>query len=284
MKNWLWVVLLCISQMMLAQVKITSIKMERTSCFGVCPAYTIEIKSNGACVYQGIKDALYDGRIKGKLSLKEWNALWAKYKPSQLQKLPNSYKVKASDFSKVHYTFMINGKTKVIRNANEGPEYLMALCEDISNLVGKKIKWDKSSFVKNKTQPSPPPPMPSFSEDDVQPIGQVDQIASPDEVYTVVEQMPQFPGGNDAMMSYIRRELRYPETAKELGIQGKVICSFVVDRSGEIRNVEVLRGIGGGCDQEAVRVLRNMPAWTPGKQNGQAVNVKFNLPISFKLD
>lgn len=291
MRNWIWICFFFIGQIALAQNKITSIKMERTPCFGVCPAYTIEIKSNGVCVYMGIKDATYDGKIVGKLPNSEWKKLWKKYEKYNFLKLPSSYKVKASDFSKVHYTMIINGKTKTIRNANEGPEFLMELCQDLTVLHGSKIIWDKKSFVPNETKPVFRDYTPLDHGSDVS-IGNQDveqpQIVAPippqDEVFTVTEQMPEFPGGQEALMEFIRSNIRYPEQAKDLGIQGKVICSFVVDKSGEISKVNVLRGIGHGCDQEAVRVLRAMPKWKPGKQNGKAVNVKYNIPISFKLN
>lgn len=97
------------------------------------------------------------------------------------------------------------------------------------------------------------------------------------------EQMPQFPGGTDAMMKFISSSLVYPKTAAEMGISGKVMLQFEVDRKGKIKNIRVIRGIGGGCDEEAVRVVGLMPRWNPGKQNGTAVSVYFTLPIQFSL-
>jgi protein TonB len=177
----------------------------------------------------------------------------------------------------------VNGKTKSIRNANEGPQYLTDLAEDIQTLVGKKIVWNKKSFVKNKKN-IPTVQHPEWETiDPPQTAGEVVDPPQEPEVFTVVEQMPEFPGGNDALMKFIRDNLKYPEIAKENGVQGKVICGFVVSKEGEVYDVRVLRGIGSGCDQEAVRVIKMMPQWTPGKQNGRPVNVKFNLPISFKL-
>lgn len=87
----------------------------------------------------------------------------------------------------------------------------------------------------------------------------------------------------DAMLSFIRENLHYPAMAKEASVQGKVICQFVVDQDGRISQAKVLRGIGHGCDEEAISVIRLMPAWKPGRQNGQAVRVRYNLPIAFKL-
>lgn len=99
----------------------------------------------------------------------------------------------------------------------------------------------------------------------------------------MVEEMPEFPGGQQALFAYIGKELKYPEQAIEDGIEGVVFVTFVVEADGKITGVKVIRGIGGGCDEEAVRVVRGMPNWKPGKQRGEAVRVKYNLPIRYKL-
>ncbi len=101
--------------------------------------------------------------------------------------------------------------------------------------------------------------------------------------FTIVEQMPEFPGGTESMMRYIATNIKYPAMARESGISGIVFVSFVVNKKGEITEVKILRGIGGGCDEEAIRVVKSMPSWIPGKQNGKAVPVQFNLPIKFTL-
>lgn len=98
-----------------------------------------------------------------------------------------------------------------------------------------------------------------------------------------VEQMPQYPGGTEAMMKFISENLQYPKTASEMGISGKVILQLVIDKEGKVSDVKVLRGIGGGCDEEAMRVVKLMPAWKPGTQNGKPVTVYFILPILFNL-
>lgn len=105
-----------------------------------------------------------------------------------------------------------------------------------------------------------------------------------EEIFTVVEKMPEFPGGEKALMDFLAKNIRYPETAKDLGIQGTVYISFIVDTYGNITNVEVLRGIGGGCDEEAARVVGKMPRWSPGKQGGRPVKVQYRLPIRFALN
>jgi protein TonB len=103
------------------------------------------------------------------------------------------------------------------------------------------------------------------------------------EIFTVVEEQPGYPGGEEARIKFLQDNIKYPEEAKELGIQGKVFVTFVVEVDGSITDVKVLRGIGGGCDEEAIRVVKAMPKWVPGKQRGVPVRVQFNLPIKFTL-
>jgi periplasmic protein TonB len=110
-------------------------------------------------------------------------------------------------------------------------------------------------------------------------------VGDPDEgkVFTYVEEMPTFPGGEAAMYDYLRTKIKYPAMARENNITGRVYINFVVDKDGVIKDVKVLRGIGFGCDEEAVRVIKSMPSWKPGKQNGRSVPVSYNMPINFSL-
>lgn len=112
---------------------------------------------------------------------------------------------------------------------------------------------------------------------------QVIEQEAPKEIFTVVEENPTYPGGDEARIKFLMENMKYPEEAKELGVQGKVFVTFVVEVDGSITDVKVLRGIGSGCDDEAVRVVKSMPKWVPGKQRGVPVRVQFNLPINFKL-
>lgn len=102
-------------------------------------------------------------------------------------------------------------------------------------------------------------------------------------VFDVVEEQPSFPGGQGALMAWLNDNIKYPVVAAENGIQGKVIVQFVVGKNGSISNVKVLRSVDPSLDKEAVRVVSNMPNWTPGKQNGASVNVRFTLPVTFRL-
>ena len=103
------------------------------------------------------------------------------------------------------------------------------------------------------------------------------------EIFQIVEEMPQFPGGEAKLMEYVAKNIKYPQIARETGIQGRVFVGFVVEPDGSISNVKLLRGIGGGCDEEAMRVIKSLPKWKPGKQRGKAVRVSYQIPVFFKL-
>lgn len=102
-------------------------------------------------------------------------------------------------------------------------------------------------------------------------------------VFDVVEEMPSFPGGQGALMSYLASNIKYPVVAQENGVQGRVIVSFVVERDGSISDVRVARSVDPSLDREAQRVVKSMPRWKPGKQNGSAVRVKYTVPVVFRL-
>lgn len=160
-------------------------------------------------------------------------------------------------------------------------------------------------------KPPPPPPPPKFTdvlnivEDDIEleeeleiedseidedtQIEIVDIGSDEDEevddaqVFMVVEQMPSFPGGDAALMKFLRDNVKYPHIAQEHGIQGRVYVSFVVGKDGTIRDVAVGRSVDPALDNEAIRVVKAMPKWQPGKQRGKSVNVKYMLPVNFVL-
>jgi protein TonB len=102
-------------------------------------------------------------------------------------------------------------------------------------------------------------------------------------VFQVVETMPSFPGGDAALFKFLNDNIKYPVIAQENGIQGRVICQFVVNRDGSIVDVEVVRSVDPSLDKEAIRVIKAMPNWAPGKQRGKAVRVKYTLPVNFRL-
>ena len=165
----------------------------------------------------------------------------------------------------------------------------------------------------NTPPPPPPPPAPVVTEvlnvvdDDVE-LEQQDILTSEDtqeaaqtavytppaaveeeeeeaaqQIFTVVEEMPEFPGGMNELLKYLAKSIKYPVIAQENGIQGRVSCSFVVNKDGSIVDAEVIRGVDPSLDKEALRVIGTMPKWTPGKQRGKPVRVKYTVPITFRL-
>ena len=104
------------------------------------------------------------------------------------------------------------------------------------------------------------------------------------DVFSIVENMPEFPGGIDGMMNYFRDNIKYPAEAKETGASGKVFINFIVDTDGKITNAKVIRGVNEQLNAEALRVVNAMPVWKPGTQRGKAVKVSYSIPINFSLD
>ena len=125
--------------------------------------------------------------------------------------------------------------------------------------------------VRNDIAVAPPPPPPA-------PKPEVSN-----KVFDVVEEMPSFPGGQGALMSFLSSNIKYPVVAQENGVQGRVIVGFVVERDGSITDVKVMRSVDPSLDREAQRVVKAMPKWKPGKQNGSAVRVKYTVPVVFRL-
>ena len=107
----------------------------------------------------------------------------------------------------------------------------------------------------------------------------VEEEVSETEIFQIVEEMPSFPGGEGKLMEYVAKNIKYPQIARE----GRVFVGFVVEPDGSISNVKLLRGIGGGCDEEAMRVIKSLPKWKPGKQRGKPVRVSYQIPVFFKL-
>jgi len=127
-------------------------------------------------------------------------------------------------------------------------------------------------------------PAPDVPKEEVQKVNPLLIIEDADEIFDIVEQQPSPEGGMSGWNTYLARNLRYPLVARQRGVEGTVILVFEIHTDGSIHNVEVLRGIGGGADEEAVRVVSNAPRWEPGRQRGRAVKTRMRLPIRFKLE
>jgi len=183
--------------------------------------------------------------------------------------------------------------------------------EDVSTELITEEELDIIQTTQQETPPPPPPPAPEVVEvlnvventAETQTINiqtediknkPIDIVAAPvaaapiqeeeeQVIFQVVEEMPHFPGGEEALMKWLSENIRYPVIAQENGIQGRVICQFVVNTDGSIVDIQVVRGVHPSLDEEAVRVIKSMPKWIPGKQRGKPVRVRFTLPINFRL-
>lgn len=149
------------------------------------------------------------------------------------------------------------------------PEEIVVVEEKVDTRMEIKTEDDQTQ---RQTEVYIPPPPPKPKQEEVT-----------EEIFVVVEEQPEFPGGNAAMMKFLSDNIRYPVIAQENGIQGRVICNFVVERDGSITDVQVVRGVDPSLDREAIRVIQQMPRWKPGKQRGSAVRVRFTLPVVFRL-
>lgn len=188
--------------------------------------------------------------------------------------------------------------------------------EAVSTLATNNVAEEEIEVIPQTSQykpppPPPPPPAPEVLEveDDVEventpelfdqemdvetvietkyvpvdePVVKKEEPAEK-EIFVVVEEMPSFPGGDKALYEYLAKNIKYPAVAKDNGIEGKVYIKFVVNEDGSVSQVQLARGIGGGCDEEAMRVVKEMPKWKPGKQRGKTVKVWYTLPVYFKL-
>ncbi len=153
---------------------------------------------------------------------------------------------------------------------NDPPPAIEEIEKDVE--AGKKTQVGDNNNVVDEVKEEPK-----------QETKQVIQEEVDNTVYTIIQKMPSFPGGEAAMIKYISENTKYPPMAKEAGIKGTVFVTFVVDREGNITEPKVMKGIGGGCDEEALRVIKSMPKWSAGEQNGKKVLVRMNVPIKFVL-
>ncbi len=152
----------------------------------------------------------------------------------------------------------------------EEPEEINVVDEKVETKMDIRTEDDQSQRQQEVYTP-PPPPKPIVDEE-------------AEKIFEVVEHAPEFPGGYTAMMKFLNDNIQYPVIAAENGIQGRVVCQFVVERDGSITDVVVARGEDVNLDKEAVRVIKSMPRWTPGKQRGKPVRVRFTLPVLFRLE
>ena len=192
----------------------------------------------------------------------------AEVKQPQKVKLEQPEKVVERVKSSVKFTAPVIKKDDEVKPEDElkTQDELMNTKTAIGALDGKGNDDANGEVLKIKEAVAQPEPKPEVEK-----------------VFDVVEQMPSFPGGPSALMEWLSNNVKYPVVAQENGVQGRVVVSFVVERDGSITDVKVVRGVDPSLDKEASRVVRAMPRWIPGKQNGSAVRVKYNVPVAFRL-
>ncbi len=215
-------------------------------------------------------------------------------------------KTPEADLEKRKGSFMLIGLLTALAVTLVAFEWT-AFEEKIEDLGKLQMEFLEEEVIPASATPPPPPPPPpapttvlEIVEDDVvvEEKEQIDQEVKEDteikfeqkeeeveeeQIFTIVEDMPAFPGGEPELFKYLGKAIKYPQMAQDAGISGVVYVTFVVGKDGKISDAKVLRGIGGGCDEEALRVVRAMPTWKPGKQRGKPVTVQYNLPIRFTL-
>ena len=147
---------------------------------------------------------------------------------------------------------------------------------EVLNIVEDDAEIEETTLVSNEDQAV-------FVEvsEDTQVI--VEEVEEEQEIFQVVENMPEFPGGTQALLQYLKKNIKYPTICQEQGIQGRVVVQFVVNKDGSIVDPEVIKPVNPYLDKEALRVVSTMPKWKPGEQRGKPVRVKFTLPVQFKL-
>jgi TonB family protein len=179
-------------------------------------------------------------------------------------------------------SLMAQGKTKKNKLAN--PETKELTRENIKATGSEDLYYQEKEGETMAMIEPPKPPEQVASEEAIAPAEQEPQEQTePEKIFTSVEEMPEFPGDHDSLMRYLAVNIRYPEAARKDKIEGRVISQFVVNEMGKVTGVKILRGLNADFDAETIRVLNNMPDWSPGKQGGKNVSVYYTLPITFKL-
>ncbi len=176
--------------------------------------------------------------------------------------------------------YQINTKVnEVTKQSNELDEVKVVGYAEIQKTTDNELTIQAHNEASPETQLKPQSPATEIKIDD----SQLKNAPDKNTTFMVVEKMPEYPGGNVAMFSYLGKNVRYPVEAQKNGIQGRVICQFVIDATGAIDSVRVVRSVDPHLDAEAIRVIKGMPTWTPGEQRGVKVRVKYTLPINFNL-
>jgi TonB family protein len=234
---------------------------ERTPCFGKCPSYRVEVLSNGVITYVGKRNVERIGTFKAKLSLAQRKQVLKAFNHYKLPAKSATNEKLASDLPSLNYGYEIKKKRYTQINVNENENGIAALIDAIITEINdwKQTLPSEENETKGK------------------------EFVTGENPLTTKEQMPEFQGGQSAMMAFIQKNLQYPAMAVEDGIEGKVIVGFTINEQGAVTNTLVQKSVHPLLDKEAIRIIKSMPLWKPGKQNGKIVSCNYNLPINFNL-
>jgi protein TonB len=264
---------------LLAQNKVSKVILERTSEIGKFPVYQIEITDAGKLKYNGKRNVKIIGDYMFHLPVEKIKNLFYHINSQKMNTLPNSYQLQTANLSRTNLIFVYNdAKDKIIKNISEGPKYLIEIASEIDKIWDETVRKESDSNI-DAPLSSDRNKIPSVLED----VG-LSKLISKIEIFEFVEQMPEYLGGEDKLEHYFKENIKYPTKAKEMRIEGRVICAFIVNEDGSLSDIKIARSISKEFDEEAIRLIKNMPNWKPGKQNGKAVKVNYSLPIIFNLD
>ena len=262
-----------------AQNKVSKVILECTSEMGKFPVYQIEISDAGNIKYNGKRNVKIIGDYIFNVPVEKIKNLFYSINSQKMNMLPNSYKLRTANLPSTNLSFVYNNeKKKTIKNISEGPIYLIQIAAEIDKIWNETVRIEREYNIDAPTI-SEIKKYPSVAED----VG-LSKPMPKIEIFEFVEQMPEYVGGEDKLNQYLNENLTYPAKDKEMGIEGRVICTFIVNEDGSLSDVRISRGISQECNLEAIRLIKNMPNWKPGKQNAKSVKVYYSVPVIFNLD
>jgi Gram-negative bacterial tonB protein. len=242
-----------------AQEKVTVFSFEKSDCMGKCPVFMLELKDNGQMTYIGKSNTDKIGTWRAVAPKSQTKKMLDEIEKVNWRNKESKYQVVASDLPRLHINVSLNGEAIRISNADSGPDELMELAIDLE-VLARKVKWRKISSNKNYTY--------QFTGNSSYTSTSSNKNSTIEETLTQTvryhaDVMPEFPGGKKGLSDYINENLTYPKQAQEKMIQGRVIVGFIIDEHGQVQQPTILSSIGGGCDEEALRIIKQMPPWKP---------------------
>ncbi len=290
-----FVSMLCCGTSIRAQTGIQSVTLTRIDCQAKCEEYQITLFANGDLLWNGIRNVSRRGMYSAHIRKAEADKMLQAFSSERVKRLLRHYARREKGKSYLKMDIKINGEDITIGGVQAAPDDLRRLAAQME-ASARKVKWVVQKFVPPVVSDKP---VSLFDASEANINNSVAQYGAdnaltddneiknksiPDkDILTYADEMPEYPGGPTAMIQFMQTHIQYPEVAREGSVQGKVYCRFVVDETGKIGQVQVLKGPGYGLDQEAMRVIRMMPRWKPGTMQKKPVKVYYTLPVNFVL-